>query len=206
HRASRARYPPARVERRSRGRRRRAFTRAAQRRRAARRNLAPLASFLDVASARPLRRLDDVERDRLAFLQRVEIHGSQLGAMKEHLVPVICTDETKSTIGNDLLDAARSHGGPPGQVADNGHGHHVSGAPNTRVSGGVRYGRDGGTGDDVNPSAPLPHPSIAGPSLEAPRQPAYRSLILSGRFASYSTTSMSSGHGAGVWRPRSAAT
>ena len=69
-----------------------------------------LARLLQVAGARSLGRVDDVERHLLAFLQRVEVDGGELGAMKEHLVAVITTDKAKASIRDDLLDAASSHG------------------------------------------------------------------------------------------------
>ena len=81
--------------------------------------VAPLRSdLLQVARARSLGRVNDVERDLLAFLEGVEVDGCQLGAMKEHFVAIICAYETKSTVWNDLLDSASGHSMSSRTLAD----------------------------------------------------------------------------------------
>src|SRR5579884_1952639 len=68
------------------------------------------ARLAQVAGARPLGRVDDVELDDLALFELVEVDERQLGAVEEHFVAVVGADEAETSVGDDLLDAACGHG------------------------------------------------------------------------------------------------
>src|SRR5918995_1123752 len=66
---------------------------------------------LDVAGARALRILPDLELDLLAALQPIEVErGRQRAAVEEVVLAVLGRDEAEASLGDDLLDGACGHG------------------------------------------------------------------------------------------------